>query len=427
MEEENKNIETPTEEVQEQTNNIEPNKNNKSTILIILILVILIGVGVWFLVANPFAKDNKESNNQNNQENKDKNEPAKNDFDFASMEVKLKELLNTNKEQIVLCNSMGNTPSAVYNTLANAKKDSISLIINKLKEASSYEEATFSFMGCSKNNISYVIGNGIYDGEFSLYYGDGEKVLLIGYDNKGYAFRYDNTNDINGFIESLKVDDISEDQVYNWALLNKLETIGLTSLSISYSDSAFSTCSPTDYWYTLDKLTVDNMSKTQLIQTAINNLDMTKLTPREGGYTGTYSLNEINEALSKVVYGKTLTIDDIIKDKEIVEIKEINGNDVTVFIYGEKECYGPYFTYFKPIKTSITNDKVDINMKVAFCEDDAIDNYPSDSVTCYKDRNKQSMVEKNSFEKSWDNYNTYKVTFKKIDGQYYFDGYELVK
>ena len=50
------------------------------------------------------------------------------------MELKLKELLNTNKEQIVLCNSMGNTPSAVYNTLANAKKDSISLIINKLKE-----------------------------------------------------------------------------------------------------------------------------------------------------------------------------------------------------------------------------------------------------------------------------------------------------
>ena len=401
-----------------------PKKSKKLPIILIIVVVLLIAILCAFLLLN--QGDSKNSNNKtSNEENTDKKEEKednpveeKSNFDFSTMESDLNDLIDLNeKEQIILCEEVGNNSSKY------AKKDSVSLIIDKLKKASSFEETTYELNGCPRNNILYIIGSSIDTSKFSLNYADDENTLLIGYNEKMYAFKFDDKKEIVGFIESLE-DVKTPEELLKIELIDKLIKIGFSDSSASYYEESdtISVCS--DGWYPYDKVTVDDLSKSKLVQTAVNNLDLSKANRKEGRFEGTYTLEEMNDYLGKVIYGKSITVDDI--KNNMADIAKINGNNITITIPYEKECwFGPY-TDSHIEKISTEGDKAYVFQKVAFCFVDNIDD-PSSETSCYKDPGKSTKREKRIDNKSWDKYNTYKVTFKLINGNYFFDSYELVK
>ncbi len=134
-------------------------------------------------------------------------EEAKVSFDFSKMENELNNLANNTNPKRVACFDNGITEDGLPNieeTDTELSQESIRTIINKLKDAKLFEETTISFIGCPPNEISYIIGEGIYNNDFNIFYGEEGNVLLIGYDNQEYAFKYDSPDEISNFIESLE-------------------------------------------------------------------------------------------------------------------------------------------------------------------------------------------------------------------------------
>lgn len=89
-------------------------------------------------------------------------------------------------------------------TVKEIKADSFPKIIEKLKSSERYESnITFSFF-CPK--YYYEIGkkkdDHVEEKVFSLFYGTDPKILLVGYQNIGYAFYF--KEDVSGFLESLQ-------------------------------------------------------------------------------------------------------------------------------------------------------------------------------------------------------------------------------
>ncbi len=188
------------------------NEKNKLPIILMITVGIILIVCAIFLMIND--KDNKEKKtqdvnkqiNDNNDINNKKKEDITVTLDFNKMEQDLILLANNNVPKIAICQDDGNEetgPHAEYsfNEISN---ESIKTIVNKLKEAIYYEETTYEFLSCPNNNISYIIGESEYDNSFNIKYADDDKILLVGYDGKEYAFTFNSANAIERFIESLK-------------------------------------------------------------------------------------------------------------------------------------------------------------------------------------------------------------------------------
>lgn len=166
-------------------------------------------------------KKNQIENNTEGEKNVSDNKGIDNDtnldFDFNTLSVVLHS--STEKKGITtfISNCQSKTKDEAELTKTEQKNievsnETIDIIIKKLKTAKSIEKnITYSWLGCPPKSITYFIGINDNDLDivnknkvFSLNYADGDDILLVGYNNAGYAFHFNSSKEINNFIESLK-------------------------------------------------------------------------------------------------------------------------------------------------------------------------------------------------------------------------------
>ncbi len=211
MEEEKNEI--VTEEKGEIKNNKMEKKRTTIILLIVIVVAIVLSFGCGYVFRDKLVKDDNKDNN---------NVPVKAnelDFDFDAMETALKSKLQNGQFKAVKI-SCTSTPGPegelpiITNTGKIISNDSIDTIVNKLKNADSLEKnITSSWIGeCMPKSVAYIISvndkpesNEFQSNKiFTLYYADDTSNILVGYEGIGYSFNYDNSEEINNFIESLK-------------------------------------------------------------------------------------------------------------------------------------------------------------------------------------------------------------------------------
>lgn len=210
--------------------------NNPRIIAVIIAIVTIccVGLGIRFVVqslqnnnqetqineesgvaAIIESSDNKNATDGNIDEDTDTDTTL--DFDF----IKLSNVLHSSFQKksitafISKCEiettSVGSLPETRNNNY-EVSENTIDTVINKLKNAKTLDkEITYSWIGrCPPKSITYYIGilstdPEIFHGQsvFSLSYADDDNILLVGYDNEGYAFHFKNSKEIDNFIESL--------------------------------------------------------------------------------------------------------------------------------------------------------------------------------------------------------------------------------
>ena len=208
-------------------------KNNNSKIVIIMIVLIIILVIIGFINYNNYTsnkqinnnkvikeKDNKNTIKENEQI--DNNDNIKDDtieqeeIDLDKWKEEISSSVKNNKLITILskCESEtieeGSLPKTTYN-ITEVSNDTINTIIEKLKTAKSIDKnITFSWNSCPPKSITYYISTNSTNIEeirnnntFSLNYANSDDILLVGYNQKGYAFHF-NSDEIINFIESLK-------------------------------------------------------------------------------------------------------------------------------------------------------------------------------------------------------------------------------
>ena len=209
----------------------ENKKENKELVLVIVILSILvIALGGYICYDKVISNNNDiqtENNKKNNLEEKDdttskddnniNDNSANLDFDFNELSNTLhssvqKDNITTFISKCIEKTTSANEPPETEQTNISVSNNTIDTIINKLKTAKSIDkEITYSWFGCPPKSITYYVSINSTDKSevhsqrvFSLNYAQGEDILLVGYNNKGYAFHYNSSEEISGFIESLK-------------------------------------------------------------------------------------------------------------------------------------------------------------------------------------------------------------------------------
>lgn len=169
----------------------------------------------------------EESNKNNSLEEKKKNSTKvdtnirdnskKLDFDFDELSRTLhssvqKDNITTFVSKCVEKNTDANEPPATEQINTAVSNGTIDTIINKLKTANYIDkDITYSWVGCPPKSITYHVSVNSTDKSevnsqrvFSLNYANVEDMLLVGYNNKGYAFHFNSSKEISSFIESLK-------------------------------------------------------------------------------------------------------------------------------------------------------------------------------------------------------------------------------
>ena len=200
---------------------------------------------------------------------------------------------------------------------------------------------------------------------------------------------------------------------------------------------------------------IDDISEEDLINTTLNQLPANKI-----GFcgdfmfkdTGKVTLDELNEHLKEVIQDKKLTMDLIKKyateydsyykvyttNTDFYYFIGLKGD--TIYI-GSNVCEGfdpSEIVYKRVIKAEELDDLLYVYEKRAFYEA----SYETKDVKYYKDPAHGNLIEtkdaeimnemftdylKQPEEITWDSYNTYKYTFKLVDGTYYFMSSEIVK
>ena len=178
-------------------------KSSNNTILIIIGVLILL-VAIILAVLCIYGNSDKKSSNGNGGNNNSNNNGGKQTktIDFDS----ITSLINNNKvfTTIVKCGCTNVTDeteaeNAECETIEITADDALK-IIEKLKSSKSSKEMPTSIV-CSKYEFDI---NPMYeDGGSSLFglLSQDSKSLLVGYNDKGYAFDYD--EDLTSFFESL--------------------------------------------------------------------------------------------------------------------------------------------------------------------------------------------------------------------------------
>ncbi len=201
-----------------------------------------------------------------------------------------------------------------------------------------------------------------------------------------------------------------------------------------------------------DKYDINNISKVDLIDTMLNQVSFYGCGMKEENNT----VDELNTNLQKVINGKTITFNDL---KEMATRYDSYNNayiyssdkEQDYMFYGIRDdkiylgssmCEGPGkkdIVYKRITKAEKSEDMLYVYETKAFYEID----YDNDTVNYYSDPNKTLIVEsfgaiiergivgglpvEQTEEISWEKYNTYKISFKLINGTYYFQTLELVK
>ena len=186
---------------------------------------------------------------------------------------------------------------------------------------------------------------------------------------------------------------------------------------------------------------IKSINKTELVITALNQLDSSKKQSLcdENSSTINVSIDEINSALSNVVLNNKLTINDIktainsddgFVNIDIAKVDErlfsdysikFNNNNLNIYTdCGKIGLYDSIIT--KLTKISFEDDKLYIYEKVAFGK--LADRQDITAYDYFSDYNTTKLVETVLYDKedlTWDLYNEYKLTFKKVNDKYYFE------
>jgi len=202
------------------------NKGLVITVVILSILVIALGGYICYDKVISNNNDEKTESNKNNKvEEKDDNTNNDDDntndnsvnFDFNELSSTLhssvqKDNITTFLSKCEIKNSNTNEPPETEYTNIEVSNNTIDTIINKLKTAKSIDKnVTYSWFGCPPKSITYYISvNSNNQSQvqnqmiFSLNYANGDDILLVGYNQNGYAFHFNNNEEINNIIESLQ-------------------------------------------------------------------------------------------------------------------------------------------------------------------------------------------------------------------------------
>ena len=205
--------------------------------------------------------------------------------------------------------------------------------------------------------------------------------------------------------------------------------------------------------YGKDKFEISNITDSELLATALKQMPFEYV-----GYCGDYlykgpvTVDTINKYLKDVIYDKEITFDLIkklaINYDEYSKVYEtridpviyvgLKGNDIYI---GNNMCEGDPesdILYKKVIKAEELDDMVYIYEKRAFFDG----SFETKTVKYYSDPYLKNLVETKKAtiiddvmystmhqteDLNWDKYNTYKYTFKLVNGIYYFQSVELVK
>lgn len=428
-------------------------KLNKPLIIFIVAFSLLAIVGCFIVFGHVF--DKKENNNakndtNSNQEvskdvnnNEEKNNTEENNntdvsienIDFETIRKELKsKVTNGRNAYVVKCEDKSNE---INGPLTDEKfimvsPDTIDIVIDKLKSAKKFTNVVTGYELCPPENILYYVGGETYYNEKDILidYGTDGKSLLVGVfgdNNISGVFEFSSSDEVKGFIESLNTSTSLEKE-----LNSKLSSIGLLKQQGYYDESEkLITFNNNDKWFKQNKLTANDLSTKELIRTALLNVDKSKASLGEvNTCKNTYSLKEINDSLGEIINNKPLTLNDLKNiDAELTDIHiKFQNDDICIQVVGSD--VGPSAsTFVKTAKVEKSMNDVYLYQKVAYC--DYTDNSYNE-IACYKDYNMKTIIDKNKNSSiltnlSWDKYNTYKVTFKIINGNYYFDSYELVK
>lgn len=197
----------------------EKKKGKGKTIVIVVLILIILGLASYIVYDKDLLGLKKEEatkeektedavTEEDASEDVDEEVTTNLDFDFDGMENDLLEKMENEpntEAYITSCEDPTGDLSQANTTYQKVSNESIHTIINKLKTAQSYEEATASFF-CPKYaySITQNIGEESENNYFSLNYANDELVLLIGYGDKGYAFTFSSADEIADFIENLQ-------------------------------------------------------------------------------------------------------------------------------------------------------------------------------------------------------------------------------
>ena len=197
-------------------------------------------------------------------------------------------------------------------------------------------------------------------------------------------------------------------------------------------------------WYKKESFNVSEISDYGLVITAINNLDdkyIVYCVSEDDTLAEKLSIEEFNKSLNGLVLDKKLTIDNIINSEGEYGFGFWNvliNSDNTMNIIGA--CDGPLgqldYVEEKIIDVKSDGDKLFVYAKQAFVH------YNNEGmIEFYKDYNLKNIIvnatsddynnvyDENGQNKliNWDLCNTYKYTFKIVDGKYYFEQFNIEK
>lgn len=187
---------------------------------------------------------------------------------------------------------------------------------------------------------------------------------------------------------------------------------------------------------------VQKMNKYDLIQTAINGLNNDQITwcissPKQ--IAASITIEDLNKSLNNYIYNKKIAIEDIINNKSETSLTVGQyGYDMyaitidadnTIHVIGSCDGKGSgiqkEIIETKNVKAMEKGDEIYIYKRVAYGK---INQTAKDlSYDYYKEYDKKNLVETVVLNGNltWDKYNIYKQTFKKIDNKYYLQSSKI--
>ena len=234
---------------------------------------------------------------------------------------------------------------------------------------------------------------------------------------------------------------------------NSVPTLGSEKLEQIMEDYRLLTIHDVDL-YKNDTYNISEMSDYNLIVTAINNLDgkyIAYCVSPEDELAKEVTMQELNKSLNSLILNREITIDKIksLADESSFTAAQyefgdwgivVNDNN-TINVVGS--CGGEFhaddYVEEKIIDVKQENDMLYVYAKKAFATFTTNDDHDM-LINYYKDFKKSNIVQKEldynemyddetleNIKINWDLYDTYKYTFKVIDGKYYFIQHNLEK
>ena len=234
-----------------------------------------------------------------------------------------------------------------------------------------------------------------------------------------------------------------EKNIYDILMIDEniaFDTNVLKSVLKSFDDIFYS-----EKLYLNDVYSIDNISNYALIATAVSHMDVVSSCESDKTIP-TNSIQELNDSLNKYILDKKITIEDIKRLPSYSSSESYTVNNVAITLDGENlklsgPCDGHFQDYVlrKVINVEKQDDYIYIYEKHAFYDfTDRKDENGNAVADYYKDYERKILLEKDveydlssisphKQEPNWDLYDTYKFTYKIVDGNYYFEKVEHLR